>query len=162
MRYKFKSLPLHPHSSTEEIRASVILSPDDKVPDDVLFPTMEHPNPSEGEPSSACHPVSSCLKITQVTDNSPSDAQKEKNVTESWNIPTNGLEDVVGSDSQGYYQCECGSLHMVMVCRWSVLEIFRCVLAALEGGNGVSSLLPLNVQNCQREVAICSPTERTE
>ncbi len=34
------------------------------------------------------------------------------------------------------------------------LRLSGCVLGALEGGNGVSPLLPLNVQNCQREAAI--------
>ncbi len=29
------------------------------------------------------------------------------------------------------------------------LEIFGCVLGALEGGNGVSPIFSLNVQNCQ-------------
>ncbi len=46
--------------------------------------------------------------------------------------------------------------------RWSVLEIIWVCLGALEGGNGVSPLLPLNVQNCQREAAIKRPTECTE
>ncbi len=60
------------------------------------------------------------------------------------------------------HSCECGSHHMVTTCRWSILEFFGCVLQTLEGGNGVSPLLPLNVQNCQREAAIWQPTKRTE
>ncbi len=35
-------------------------------------------------------------------------------------------------------------------------------LGTLESGNGVSPLLPLNMQNCQGEVVIWQPTERTE
>ncbi len=41
-------------------------------------------------------------------------------------------------------------------------RLFGCVLGALEGRNGVSPLLPLNVQNCQSEAAIWQPNERTE
>ncbi len=51
---------------------------------------------------------------------------------------------------------------MVTACGWSVSEIFGCVLGALEDGNGVSPLLPLNMQNRQREAAIWQPTECTE
>lgn len=41
----------------------------------------------------ACHPVSPCLKIDEKTDNGNSGTQKEKEVTESWNIRRNELED---------------------------------------------------------------------
>ncbi len=58
-------------------------------------------------------------------------------------------------------KCECGSHHMVTACRWSVLEIFGCVLGALEDGNGASPRLPLNMQNRQRKAAIWQPTEHT-
>uniref|UniRef100_A0A8P4KTA6 Polymerase (DNA directed) nu n=1 Tax=Dicentrarchus labrax TaxID=13489 RepID=A0A8P4KTA6_DICLA len=89
-------------NSTEEIRPSFIhiLSPDDGVFDEVLFPTMEHPNTHEEEPSLAYHPVSSCLKLSEETDDNTPGAQKEKKVTESWNIPRNELEDTVCIDSQ--------------------------------------------------------------
>ncbi len=42
------------------------------------------------------------------------------------------------------------------------MEIFGRVSGALEGGNGVSPLLPFNVQKCQREAATWRPTEHTE
>ncbi len=42
----------------------------------------------------------------------------------------------------------CRSQHVNGAC-W---RLFGCVLGALEGGNGVPPLLPLNVQNCQRDV----------
>ncbi len=50
----------------------------------------------------------------------------------------------------------------ITTCRWSVLEVFGCVLGALEGDKGVSPLFRLNVQKCQHETAILRPTERTE
>lgn len=73
-----------------------MLSPGDELPDEVLFPTTEHPNTHEDGPSPACPSVSTCLKISEETDNK-SGAQKEK-VTENWNISRNELEDNVGSN----------------------------------------------------------------
>lgn len=101
MCYKFSTVSLYSHSSTEEIRLSFIhsLSPDDKLPDEVLFPTTEHPNTHEDEASLACHPISSCLKISEEIDNNTLGTQKEKEVTESWDISRNEIEDNVGSDS---------------------------------------------------------------
>ncbi|XP_044039519.1 uncharacterized protein LOC122870015 isoform X1 [Siniperca chuatsi] len=71
---------------TEEIRPSFIhnLLPDNEAPDDVLSPTTEQPNTHIEEPSLACHPVSSCFKISEETNN---------NTSGSWNIPRNELED---------------------------------------------------------------------
>ncbi len=102
MHYKFTTLSFHSHSSTEEIRPSFIhaLSPNDKGPDEVLFPTTEHSNPHKEEPSLACHPVSFCLEIDEETDNSTPGAHEEKKVTESWNVPKDELEDTVASDRQ--------------------------------------------------------------
>ncbi len=42
------------------------------------------------------------------------------------------------------------------------MDLVGDVLGASEGANGVSPLLPLNVQNCQREAAVQRATERTE
>ncbi len=52
----------------------------------------------------------------------------------------------------------CRSKHVDGAC-W---RLFGCVLGDLKGANGVTPLLPLNVQNRQREVAIWQPTKRTE
>ncbi len=51
---------------------------------------------------------------------------------------------------------------MITASKWSVLEIFGCVLGVLENGNDELTLLPLNMQNCQREAATWRSTERTE
>ncbi len=50
------------------------------------------------------------------------------------------------------------SQHVHGAC-WRLSE---SVLEALDAGNNVSPLLPLNVQNCQREAAIWWPTEHPE
>lgn len=52
----------------------------------------------------ACHPVSTCLKISEETDNGTPGAQKEKKDTESWNIPKDELEDTAASDSQAKWK----------------------------------------------------------
>ncbi len=49
-----------------------------------------------------------------------------------------------------------------LICRSQHIDVFRCVLGASEGGNSVSSLLPLNMQKCQREASIWRPTKCTE
>ncbi|XP_018560666.1 DNA polymerase nu isoform X2 [Lates calcarifer] len=89
-------------NSTDKIRPSFILrlSPDDESPDEILFRTVEHPKAHKKEPGFACHPVSSCRKISVETDNGTIGAVKEKKVTKSWNILRNELEDAVASDSQ--------------------------------------------------------------
>ncbi len=52
----------------------------------------------------------------------------------------------------------------VAVITWSqhVDGVFQSAIGTLDGCNCVSPLLPLNVQNCQCEVAICRPTKCTE
>ncbi|XP_078132745.1 DNA polymerase nu [Sander vitreus] len=89
-------------SSTEEIRPPFIhnLSPDKKDHDTALFPPTNYPNTREAEPALTCHQVSSCLKISEETDNDTSGAQKENRNAESWHIPRKKLDHAVGSDSQ--------------------------------------------------------------
>ncbi|XP_071315801.1 uncharacterized protein [Trachinotus anak] len=88
--------------STEEIRPSFILSlsPDEESPDEVLFPTVEHPDTHKEESGLTCHPVSSCLKISVETDNATSVELRKKTDTKSWNILRNEPEDAGASDSQ--------------------------------------------------------------
>uniref|UniRef100_A0A3B4TUH8 DNA-directed DNA polymerase n=2 Tax=Seriola dumerili TaxID=41447 RepID=A0A3B4TUH8_SERDU len=89
-------------NSTEEIRPSFILSlsPDEESPDEVYFPTVEHPNTHKDKPGLTCHPVSSCLKISVETDKGTSVELKEKKDTKGWNILRNDLEDPGASDSR--------------------------------------------------------------
>lgn len=74
------------------------LSPDDKPPDEALFPTTEHPDAPKDGIALACHPVKSSLKINE-TGNNISGAQGEKEVSGSWNISRNETEDDVSSDT---------------------------------------------------------------
>ncbi|KAF0029208.1 hypothetical protein F2P81_018313 [Scophthalmus maximus] len=80
--------------NTEEIRPSFILrlSPDDKRPNEVLFPPV-----AQGEPGLARQPFSSRLHTSYDADNS---TQKEKKHAGSWNILRNELESVVASDGR--------------------------------------------------------------
>ncbi|KAF1380707.1 hypothetical protein PFLUV_G00166660 [Perca fluviatilis] len=89
-------------SSTEEISPPFIhnLSPDKKDHDRALFPPTNYPNTHEAEPALACHQVSSCLKISEETDNDTSGAQKEYRNAECWHIPRKKLDHAVGSESQ--------------------------------------------------------------
>uniref|UniRef100_A0A3B5AE77 DNA polymerase nu n=1 Tax=Stegastes partitus TaxID=144197 RepID=A0A3B5AE77_9TELE len=87
-------------SFTEEIRPSFNLNilPDEEGPDEMLLPISEQPN-SHKEEHTACHPVSSYLKICEETGNT-SRTQREMVTIESWNIDMNELEDVVASGSR--------------------------------------------------------------
>ncbi|XP_069375239.1 uncharacterized protein [Paralichthys olivaceus] len=95
-------LPEHQwRNNTEEIRPSFIhsLSPDDRSPYEVLFPTVENPDTHKEEPVLTYHSVSSCHITSYDTDNSTSGPLKD---TKSWNIliNPNQLEGAVASDTR--------------------------------------------------------------
>lgn len=77
-------------------------SPEDELPDGVLFPTTEHTNTHEDVPFPASHPVSTCPKISDETDDKLV-AQKEK-VTKSWNTSRNEVECNLGSNCQAKWK----------------------------------------------------------
>ncbi|XP_034425316.1 DNA polymerase nu isoform X3 [Hippoglossus hippoglossus] len=86
-------------NNTEEIRPSFILSlsPDDRSPDEVLFPTVENPDTHKEEPVLVYQPVSTCHSTSYDTDNSTSGPLKD---AKGWNILRNEPEDAVASDTR--------------------------------------------------------------
>lgn len=100
-------------------------SPDDKLPDEALFPATEHPDTHKDGIALACHPVTSNLKISEETGNNISGAQGEKEVSGSWNISSNDPEDDVSSDT--------------LAAKWKLI-VSTSAKEATNGGEGIHQL----------------------
>lgn len=117
------------------------LSPDDKPPDEALFPTPAHPDTRKDGIALACHPVKSSLRINE-TGNNISGAQGEKEVSGSWNTSRNETEDDVSSDT--------------LAAKWKLI-VSTSAKEATNGRDGIHQLLSGSVTRQESPCAAQSP-----